>query len=501
MKLAHSNESTATPTEEETDVIALENISEHDVEIVKSQIIRQLNGNFENLLKEPTLLEKYEEIRTTFERTVVDKESHSVIILGPRSSGKTSIVTKALNDLEKSHKNEFFPIYLNSCVQVDDKAALREIARQLDVKVKEDDSDYEDDEEEGSAPKKQVSFANFEAKSIHQTFANILSVLYANKYDNEDRMPLIFVIDEFENFAIDNTQTLLYNLLDLSQNSESPICVVGLTTKMTAKESLEKRVNSRFSQRVISLVYENSLESFWNSAKLNLELDKSVIDKLDNRAYGLEWNKHITRLYNKENSLLKKIVLRNYYTVKDHKKLNNECRVPVSKLCPEFPLIRDEYFKLTDQGDGGVQGLIGSLSDLELLLVIASARWIEKYDINSINFNLAYKEYQDMIKDSNIDQSAASTTFLESRFTSNIRVHQKVWSKKVLSNSWGSLYKLGILLDPRNDTTDKRGYNYSHNISKNLIVEENQMVLLDVTLDELNGILYDQHTFKKFVRL
>ena len=66
-------------------------------------------------------------------------------MVGPRSSGKTTIVKSALKELNGNYKGEFISIYLNSSVQTDDSSALREIARQLDINVKKDVGGYGSD--------------------------------------------------------------------------------------------------------------------------------------------------------------------------------------------------------------------------------------------------------------------------------------------------------------------------------------------------------------------
>ena len=71
------------------------------------------------------------------------------------------------------------------------------------------------------------------------------------------------------------------------------------------------------------------------------------------------------------------MVVRNYHTAKDYRKFNNACKVPVSKLSLHHAYIEESYFKLRTTGSNGVQDLVTSLSDLELLLVIAAVRWIE----------------------------------------------------------------------------------------------------------------------------
>lgn len=50
--------------------------------------------------------------------------------------------------------------------------------------------------------------------------------------DRSSSRPAIFVLDEFDLFAHHKNQTLLYNLLDVSQSAQAPIAVVGLTCRL-----------------------------------------------------------------------------------------------------------------------------------------------------------------------------------------------------------------------------------------------------------------------------
>ena len=195
------------------------------------------------------------------------------------------------------------------------------------------------------------------------------------------------------------------------------------------------------------------------------------------------------------------MVVRNYHTAKDYRKFNNACKVPVSKLSLHHAYIEESYFKLRTTGSNGVQDLVTSLSDLELLLVIAAVRWIEKFELQTINFNLAYTEYQEMVKTSTLVTLLSARLPLTAELLQISKVDRKVLSRKVSLNSWSTLYKLGILLDPKGDYVEGQSNNYSYHINKNLIIEENQMVLVDITLDELNGFIEDKHVFKRFVRL
>ncbi|KAG7664784.1 ORC4 [[Candida] subhashii] len=463
---------------------------EHDIKFIKQQILSQLNGNFANL-KDSSLFDKYADLYKILESTIRDKEGHSALIIGPRSCGKTSMANLAIAELREKYKDEFVAIRLNAMVHTADNVALREIAKQLDVKLKE--VDVLDSDESNL----------FEQKSINETFANILETLDRDDtVKKSERLSIVFVIDEFEKFAMSHKQTLLYNLLDLAQNGKTPICVVGLSTKITARELLEKRVNSRFSQRVISIIHETSLEEFWRNARLGLILGETQIQALSEPTYGEEWNDKIEELYNAEDGILKKLVARNYYTIKDYRDFNISCRLAISRISTSQPYPNAQDFAVypLHSMTNNVQGLIQSLSNLELLMVIAAARWIEKFELQTINFNLAYLEYKEMMKNFNVNITSSTST--ESRLTNNLRINQKIWSEKVLGNCWENIYKMGLLLDSGGVTTNSEGHIINNvNLHKNLIIEENKMVQLDVTLDELRDSLQDSNIYKKLTQL
>ena len=63
--------------------------------------------------------------------------------------------------------------------------------------------------------------------------------------------PVVFILHDFELFAQRPKQVLLYSLFDLLQTEDAQMAVVGLTTRVDAADLLEKRVRSRFSQRLL----------------------------------------------------------------------------------------------------------------------------------------------------------------------------------------------------------------------------------------------------------
>lgn len=67
----------------------------------------------------------------------VQGESNSLLLLGAPGSSKSAIVTTALNRLKETYKDpgSYYTIRLDGQVQMDDKIALREIARQLAMEM------------------------------------------------------------------------------------------------------------------------------------------------------------------------------------------------------------------------------------------------------------------------------------------------------------------------------------------------------------------------------
>lgn len=478
-----------------------------DVNKVKKTVLDQLigkNDNFPNLLQS-SLVEKYDEVYRMFEHTIRDNEGHSALLIGPRALGKTAIVQRALRELEKKYLNEFIVVKLNAYHQTDENTALREIARQLDKNLRRVREGSEQNNNGGKISNRDIEYANFEQRSLSDTFANILTILEKNeKKNNEEEtrtVSIIFVIEEFEKFTLSSRQTLLYNLFDLSQNSSTPVCIIGISSKVTARELLEKRVRLRFSQRIISINKPRSIEEFWSNAKLGLILDVDVINGLRNPTYGELWNRYIEYCFNslkQGTSMLRKLVITNYYTSKNYKEFNNSV-IPaiaaISSVSHPFPMQENFSVYTANQSINNIQSIVKSLSELELLIIIAAARWIEKSSLQVINFNLAYREYEEMMKQYNISATsvASSTNSADNQIITNFKINQRIWSVNILKNCWENLYKLELLLEP-NIEKATAGYNAG-------VIEESHMVNIDVTLGELGDLVDEFHFAKKLTRL
>lgn len=99
--------------------------------------------------------------------------------------------------------------------------------------------------------------------------------------------PIIIVLEEIDLFVAHPKQTLLYNLFDLVSNSTSTLVVVGITSRIGTLESMEKRVRSRFSGKVVHFEKISSFSGFLDIIKDSMmtygsgeEFIKSVEDCL-----------------------------------------------------------------------------------------------------------------------------------------------------------------------------------------------------------------------------
>lgn len=130
--------------------------------------------------------------------------------------------------------------------------------------------------------------------------------------DRRSSRPVLFILDEFDLFAHHKNQTLLYNLLDVSQSAQAPVAVVGLTCRLvrpinspTAQvllrptlvllfhqdvlELLEKRVKSRFSHRQIHLLSSPTFPQYLERVKSRLRLPQDFPDG----AFAQDWNSSV----------------------------------------------------------------------------------------------------------------------------------------------------------------------------------------------------------------
>lgn len=218
-------------------------------------------------------------------------------------------------------------------------------------------------------------------------------------------IPVVFIIDEIDTYTHNAKQTLLYNLFDMAQSSSSrtgnerkrragstTVTVLGISTKTTVREQLEKRVKSRFSQRIIQVNKVRELSAFCRCVhELVAFSDAEMADDAPElRALKQRFNDALRKqIY--EPGEMRKLVVENFYTVKDVRGLRNELVVYLTDN------LRDLVYRHLDDYRNRNAGLIGSLSDSELKLLICCCRARLKNGISQINFDMAFAEYSAMV--------------------------------------------------------------------------------------------------------
>ncbi|GAB1286319.1 Origin recognition complex subunit 4 [Apodemus speciosus] len=287
---------------------------------------------------------QYKHLIELLKRTALYGESNSVLIVGPRGSGKTTLLNHALKELMEIGEvsENVLQVHLNGLLQTNDKIALKEITRQLNLE-------------------------NVVGDKVFGSFAENLSFLLEalQKGDRTSSCPVIFILDEFDLFAHQKNQTLLYNLFDISQSAQTPVAVIGLTCRLDVLELLEKRVKSRFSHRQIHVMNSFDFPQYLKIFKEQLSLPEEFPDKV----FAERWNENVHML-----ALNRVTVSHPFMTSADLMEAQHLCSLD-SKA-----------------------NIVHGLSVLEICLIIAMKHLNDIYEEEPFNFQMVYNEFQKFIQ-------------------------------------------------------------------------------------------------------
>lgn len=164
-----------------------------------------------------------------------------------------SSIKNDLCSLKKFNENAVI-VGLNGLVETDDSQALQSITAQMNLE-------------------------NAVNGKVFGSFADNLSFLLdcLKSGDKSKSKSIVFILEEFDFFCAHHNQTLLYNLFDVAQSAQAPICVIGLTCRLDVIELLEKRVKSRFSHRQFFILPEgNNFNGWMNIFEELLKLPNST---------------------------------------------------------------------------------------------------------------------------------------------------------------------------------------------------------------------------------
>lgn len=323
-------------------------------------------------LRQHSLIGNYEQERQhlfeLIKRMAVFGESNSALVIGQRGSGKTTLMKSVLAQLQNVSdvRKNLIQVHLNGLLQWDDSIAMKEIARQLQLE-------------------------NTLGDRVFGSFAETLTFLLESiKSGNKQSLSILFVIEEFDLFAQHKNQTLLYNLFDVSQSAQTPVCIIGITCRLDVIELLEKRVKSRFSHRQIYLSNNITFEDYVQIFRETLLLPNDFVDK----KFSKKWNTHIKSL--SCSSDVRSVLQDLFHTTKDIRKLHMLLLMPICKVseshsCIEESDIKESYSMIMADSKAAI---LHGLSVLEVCLVIAVKHISLIYHGEPFNFEMIYEEYK-----------------------------------------------------------------------------------------------------------
>ncbi|RLW04932.1 hypothetical protein DV515_00005717 [Chloebia gouldiae] len=359
--------------------------------------------------------QQYRHLLELLKRTTVHGESNSALIIGPRGSGKTTLLNHVLKDLREMkqvrenllevHLNGKAPVqsdvqkgkklckagkggkflvgekdncqlfmrnpFLSGLLQTNDKVALKEITRQLQLE-------------------------NVVGDKVFGSFAENLAFLLEalRKGDRTSSCPILFVLDEFDLFVHHKNQTLLYNLFDISQSAQTPVTVIGLTCRQDILELLEKRVKSRFSHRQIYLMNSFDFKQYIKIFKKQLSLP----DEFPDESFAQKWNNNVQHL--SEDKTVQDVLQKLFHHTKDLRSLHLLLMLAGSAVTVHHPLLTaaDLQEASRQHSTDCKANIVHGLSVLEICLIIAMKHLNEVYDGEPFNFQMVYNEFQKFIQ-------------------------------------------------------------------------------------------------------
>ncbi|NXP86133.1 ORC4 protein, partial [Passerina amoena] len=299
-------------------------------------------------------------------RTTVHGESNSALIIGPRGCGKSALLNHVLKDLremEQVRENLLENPFLSGLLQTNDKVALKEITRQLQLE-------------------------NVVGDKVFGSFAENLAFLLEalRKGDRTSSCPILFVLDEFDLFVHHKNQTLLYNLFDISQSAQTPVTVIGLTCRQDILELLEKRVKSRFSHRQIYLMNSFDFKQYIKIFKEQLSLPAEFPDE----SFAQKWNNNVQHL--SEDKTVQDVLQNLFHHTKDLRSLHLLLMLACSAVTVHHPLLTaaDLQEASRQHSTDSKANIVHGLSVLEICLIIAMKHLNEVYDGEPFNFQMVY---------------------------------------------------------------------------------------------------------------
>ncbi|KAJ9708311.1 hypothetical protein PVL29_000388 [Vitis rotundifolia] len=345
----------------------------------------------------------YSKLKFIISSSVTEACNNSILLLGPRGSGKTAVLELVIRDLLAEHADMISVIRLNGLLHSDDNCAVKEIARQLCVEHQllfSKMASFDDNSQFMTAMLRECGLA-------HKT---IIFVLDEFDFFTQARLPLSLMcvhtqkkahVDWFLTFkfsdigitsslcSLQGKQRLLYSLLDAMQSVMSQAVVIGVSCRLDADQLLEKRVRSRFSHRKL-LFLPPSKEDLQRLLEhiLSLPVDTSLPND-----YAVEFNtklhhiladerfKEIINTLLNSDSTVKHLLRFLFYAV---------CHMDLESGFLSLDNFRTAMSSIQRQPK---MEYLQDCSILELYILVCMKR-LEVKEQNSYNFNSVMKEYK-----------------------------------------------------------------------------------------------------------
>ncbi|KAE8713250.1 Origin of replication complex subunit 4 [Hibiscus syriacus] len=324
----------------------------------------------------------YSKLKFIISTSVTEACNNSILLLGPRGSGKVAVLELVLSDLLLQYPEAISVIRLNGLLHSDDNCALKEIARQLCMEH-------------------QLLFskvASFDDNSLF-VIAMLRECGLAHK-------TIIFVLDEFDFFA-QGKQRLLYSLLDAMQSVNSQAVVIGVSCRLDVDQLLEKRVRSRFSHRKLLFLSPSKEETERLMEHiLSLPVDSSIPHN-----YAAEFNGRLKKIFSDER--FKELIntyLSYNFTIGHLVRFLFQA---VSYMDLDVRFLSHENFKTALSSNQRQPKLecIRDCSILELYMLVCMKR-LEVKEQNSYNFYSVMTEYKSIHDSSQTSDNYAANVCL-----------------------------------------------------------------------------------------
>jgi origin recognition complex subunit 4 len=217
--------------------------------------------------------------------SVSNKENTSIVIIGPKSSGKSLLVDSALKNLFASYPNQKFKLCNIRGQYIQTEAGcVTTVKNELKhVGINEDAAACFDEEEEDVDDSEEKLGQNME------TLTSQIIELSRKGYC------LIFVMDDFHVIS-QVAKKAVYHIADTSHMNNVTSIMIGITPSTTININLDRRIKSRFLNRQLYTFLPKNVPQVCDFFRyyLTLPVDpRAKIRKLVTEEYIHEFNSHL----------------------------------------------------------------------------------------------------------------------------------------------------------------------------------------------------------------